>query len=168
MFLEKIVINAGIGRASQQPNFEEKVLKQIMSDLSAIAGQKPQIRRSKKAIAGFKLRENQVVGAKITLRRQKMVDFFERLIRIVLPRVKDFGGLDAHIVDNGGVLNIGFREQFVFPEINPEESPFTFSLAVGVVPWKKDRKIALEKFIAAGIPLRAEVAQVKGKKGKKK
>jgi large subunit ribosomal protein L5 len=167
--LEKIVINAGVGRASATPNFEDKVLKQIEADLSAIAGQKAQVRRSRMSIAGFKMREGQIVGLKTTLRRRKMVDFFNRLTTIVLPRVRDFTGLDPKIVDKGGVLNIGFREQFVFPEVNPEESPYTFSLGVNVVPKKKDQKAALEAYKALGVPFRAEsAAPVKGKKAKKK
>jgi large subunit ribosomal protein L5 len=167
MFLDKIVVNAGVGRASTQPNFEEKVLTQIMKDISAIAGQKPQIRRARKSIAAFKTREGQVVGLRVTLRRQKMVDFFERLVRIVLPRVRDFSGLDPMIVDKGGVLNIGFREQFVFPEINPEEAPFTFPLGVNLVPRAKSRAKALEAYQKFGVPLRAESA-APVKKGRKK
>src|SRR5262249_38604708 len=94
-FLEKIVIDAGVGRLSQTPNFEEKALVQVMSDLANMTGQKAEIRRAKKSIAGFKIREGQIVGLRVTLRREKMVDFFERLITIVLPRVRDFTGLEV-------------------------------------------------------------------------
>lgn len=163
-FLEKVVINAGVGRASQQPGFEDKALVQIIKDLSMLCGQKPQIRRAKKSIAGFKSREGQIVGLRVTLRRQKMVDFFERLITIVLPRVRDFGGLDPNIVDKGGVLNAGFREQYVFPEIDPEESPFTFPLGVNIVPKEKDQKIALETFKKLGVPMREVSSEAKTKK----
>src|SRR5579863_1277040 len=89
-FFEKIVVDVGVGRLSQTPNFEEKALVQVMKDLAAMTGQKAEIRKAKKSIAGFKIRENQIVGLKITLRREKMVDFFDRLITIVLPRVRDF------------------------------------------------------------------------------
>lgn len=168
-FLDKIVVNAGIGRASQQPGFEDKALGQIVKDLSIIAGQKPQIRRSRISIAGFKMREGQIVGLRVTLRRQKMVDFFERLVRIVLPRVRDFSGLDPQIVDKGGAMNVGFREQFVFPEINPEESPFTFPLGVNIVPRTKSRTKAMESYAKFGVPMReAAAAPVKGAKAKKK
>lgn len=152
-FLEKIVVNVGVGKASQQPNFEEKLLKQITRDTAVLTGQQPQVRRSKKSIAGFKLREGQIVGLKVTLRRQKMVDFFNRLITIVLPRVRDFNGVDPKVIDKGGVLNLGLREQFVFPEINPEESPVTFSMEVSLVPKHKDHKIAVETFRELGVPL---------------
>ncbi len=153
--LIKIIVNAGVGRASQQPNFEDKVLTQITRDLSAIAGQRPQVRKAKKSIAGFKLREGQIVGLMATLRGAKMVDFFERLITIVLPRVRDFTGIEDKNVDAGGALNLGFREQFVFPEVNPEESPFIFSLGVSLVPKKRDRVQAMETYKKLGVPLRS-------------
>ena len=153
-FLQKIVIDAGVGRLSNQPNFEEKSLLQVVKDLSAISGQKPEIRRAKKSIAGFKIREGQIVGLRITLRRKKMVDFFERLIRIVLPRVRDFRGLDSKIIDKGGTLNLGLKEHVVFPEINLEQSPISFSLGMSIVPKIKNREKALEQFRAFGVPLK--------------
>lgn len=166
--IEKIVVNAGVGRASQLPGFEEKGLVQIMRDLELLVGQHPQVRRSKKSIAGFKMREGQIVGIRATLRDKKMVDFFERLVRIVLPRVHDFRGVNLGSVDAGGTLNIGFREQFVFPEVNPEESPLTFSLGVNLVPRRKNRAAAIEAYRAMGVPLTTEVQSSKGKiKGKR-
>jgi large subunit ribosomal protein L5 len=154
--IDKIVINAGVGRASQQPNFEDKTLKDIKRDLAVISGQEPQLRPAKKSIAGFKIRENQIVGLKVTLRDRKMVDFFERLITIVMPRVHDFRGINLIAVDQGGALNIGFREQFVFPEINPEESLFTFPLGVNIVPRQKDREAAIAAYRSLGVPLKKE------------
>ncbi len=151
---EKIIINAGVGRASQQPNFEEKVLPQIIRDLSILVGQKPQIRRARKSIAGFKIREGQVVGLRVTLRRQKMIDFLTRLLTIVLPRVRDFSGISQDSVDKGGGLNIGFRDQYVFPEINPEESGFAFSLGVNLVPRKHKRAESLESYKELGVPFK--------------
>lgn len=153
-FLEKIVINAGVGRLSQQPNFEQKILPQILGDISAISGQKPQVTKAKKSIAGFKTREGQIVGIKVTLRRRKMVDFFERMITIVLPRFRDFRGLESAVIDNVGTLNVGFTEQMVFPEINQEESPITFSLGVNVVPKSKNREKAIEEYRRLGVPLK--------------
>lgn len=152
--LDKVIVNAGIGRASQSPNFEEKVLPQLIKDISAIAGQKPQIRRARKSIAGFKIREGQVVGLKITLRHKKMVDFLTRLLTIVLPRVRDFSGVSLDSVDKGGVLNVGFRDQFVFPEINPEESSFIFSLGVNLVPRRHNRAASIESYRGMGIPFK--------------
>jgi large subunit ribosomal protein L5 len=160
-FLEKIVIDAGIGRLSQTPNFEEKALVQVMRDLAVVTGQKPQIRKVKKSIAGFNVREGQIVGAKVTLRRNKMVDFFERLISIVLPRVRDFNGLDITNVDQSGVLNLGIREHVVFPEISPEQSPISFSLGIAIVPRVRNRARALEEFRKLGVPLKKTAAAKK-------
>ena len=160
-FLEKIVIDAGVGRLGQQPSFEEKALPQISRDIAMITGQKPQIRRAKKSIAGFKLREGQIVGLRVTLRKAKMVDFFERLITIVLPRVRDFSGLDATMVDNGGVLNVGVREHVVFPEISPDQSPVSFSIGISMVPKMKNRAHSLEEFKRLGVPIKKEKTKKK-------
>ena len=163
-FLEKIVIDAGVGRLGQQPSFEEKMLPHISRDIAAITGQKPQVRRAKKSIAGFKLREGQIVGLRVTLRKAKMVDFFERLITIVLPRVRDFSGLDAAIVDNGGVLNVGIREHMVFPEITPEQSPVSFSIGISMVPKLKRRERSLEEFKRFGVPIKEKSKLIKSRK----
>ena len=154
--LEKAVVDAGVGRLGQQPNFEEKILPQVQRDIAAITGQRPQIRRAKESIAGFKIREGQIVGLRVTLRGSKMVDFFERLVTIVLPRVRDFNGLERSAVDQGGTLNVGVRDHLVFPEINPEDSPITFSLGASFVPKKKDHDAALETFLSLGVPLKKE------------
>ena len=166
-FLEKVVVDAGVGRLSQTPNFEEKALVQVMNDLAAMTGQKPQIRRAKKSIAGFKIRENQIVGLRVTLRKEKMVDFFERLVTIVLPRVRDFNGLELSNVDHCGTLNLGVREQIVFPEISPEQSPVTFSIGISAVPKKKNHDRSLEEFKRLGVPLKKEATATNGKKKKK-
>ncbi len=143
---------------------------QVKRDIADMTGQAPQIRRAKKSIAGFKIREGQIVGLRVTLRKEKMVDFFERLVTIVLPRVRDFNGLELSNVDHGGTLNLGVREQIVFPEISPEASPITFSIGVSVVPRKKNHEKSLEEFRKLGVPLKKEGATgVKGlvKKGKR-
>ncbi len=152
--LEKVVVDAGVGRLSQTPNFEDKVLEQVKRDLAAMTGQAPQIRRAKQSIAGFKIREGAIVGLRVTLRKEKMVDFFERLITIVLPRVRDFNGLELSNVDQGGTLNLGIREQFVFPEISPEQSPVAFSIGVSAVPRGRGREAALETLRKLGVPLK--------------
>ena len=160
-FLEKIVVDVGVGRLGQAPNFEEKTLVQVSRDLAAITGQKAQVRKAMKSIAGFKLREGQIVGLRVTLRRDKMVDFFERLITIVLPRVRDFNGLEQTNVDQGGTLNTGIREQFVFPEIVPEQSPVSFSLGINIVPRVKDRAASLAMFRKLGVPLKKDGPKAK-------
>ncbi len=116
--LEKIVVNVGVGRARQNAQFEEKQLPEILKEIAEITGQKPAPRQAKKAVAGFKTREGDIVGLQVTLRGKRMEDFLTRLIRVVFPRVKDFRGIDPKNVDHAGNLNVGFREQYVFPEIN--------------------------------------------------
>jgi len=155
-FLEKIVIDVGVGRLSQTPNFEEKALVQVARDIALVTGQKAELRRAKKSIAGFKLREGTIVGLRVTLRRAKMVDFFERLITIVLPRVKDFTGLNLSNVDNGGTLNLGIREHQVFPEIVPEQSPISFSMGMSIVPRVRNREKSLAELRKLGVPLKKE------------
>lgn len=155
-FLEKVVVNVGSGRASQMANFEEKVLPQIMGDIANLAGQQPHVRRTAKSIAGFKIREGQIVGVRVTLRGRRMVDFFTRLITIVLPRVRDFGGIKLSAVDQGGSLNIGLKEQYVFSEIIPEQSLTSFSLQVTIVPRKRNRDEAIAQYRALGVPLKKE------------
>ena len=155
-FLEKIVINSGVGRLSQQPNFEEKILPRVKQDIAAISGQMPHVRRSKKSIAGFKMREGQIVGVRATLRGKKMVAFFNRLIMIVLPRVRDFRGINPKAVDAGGVLSLGLREQLAFNEINPEESTLIFPFEVSIVPRRKDRAEALAAYRDLGVPLKKQ------------
>ncbi len=112
--LEKIVINMGVGEASQ----DAKKIEGAIADLTAIAGQKPVVTRAKKSIATFKLRENQVVGCKVTLRKDKMYEFLDRLITIALPRVRDFRGVSGKSFDGKGNYALGLKEQLVFPEIN--------------------------------------------------
>jgi large subunit ribosomal protein L5 len=168
-FVEKVVIDAGVGRLGQQPNFEEKILPQVMRDIAAVTGQQPQLRKAKESIAGFKLREGQIVGLRVTLRREKAVDFFERLITIVLPRVRDFGGLEHSAIDQGGTLNVGVRDHLVFPEISPEKSPVSFSIGVSVVPKIRNRIKSVAKFAEFGVPMKKDAAAPKGKrKGKPK
>jgi large subunit ribosomal protein L5 len=163
-FVEKVVIDAGVGRLGQQPNFEEKILPQVLRDIASVTGQQPQLRRAKESIAGFKLREGQIVGLRVTLRREKMVDFFERLITIVLPRVRDFGGLEHSAIDHGGTLNVGVRDHLVFPEISPEKSPVSFSIGISVVPKIKNRDKAVEKYQYFGVPMKKEASLKKKKK----
>ncbi|MEK7451607.1 MAG: 50S ribosomal protein L5 [Patescibacteria group bacterium] len=153
-FLEKIVVNAGVGRLSQTPNFEEKVLPELMKEMSLIAGQRPAPRRAKKSIAGFKLRSGQLIGLKTTLRRRKMFDFLEKLIRVVFPRLRDFRGIDLKSVDQKGNLNIGFKEQAAFPEINPETSKFDFGLEISIVSNAKKREEAVELYKLLGMPFK--------------
>ncbi len=151
---EKIVVNVGLGRLRNLTNFEDKILPEVMKELALITGQKPQIRPAKKSIAGFKIRTGDVVGLKVTLRNQRMVDFFVRLINIVLPRVKDFQGLDIKNIDKNGNLNIGLKEQLVFPEISADQSKVNFGLQVTVVIKPEFKKQSLEIYKNLGVPFK--------------
>ena len=112
--LTKIVINMGVGEASQ----DKKKIEGAVDNLTAIAGQKPIITKSRKAIANFKLREDQIVGCTVTLRSTRMYEFLDRLITIAMPRIRDFRGVNAKSFDGAGNYNMGLKEQMVFPEIN--------------------------------------------------
>jgi len=152
--VEKIVINVGVGRLSQQPNFEEKVLPVIVKELAVITGQKPVMTKAKKSIAGFKTRAGQIVGLKVSLRRKRKEDFLGKLVHVVLPRLRDFRGIDPHAVDASGNLHIGLRDYLVFPEINPEESKVDFGMEISIVNTAKKRDEALELYKLIGIPFK--------------
>ena len=112
--LEKIVINIGVGRATQQASLLEGALR----DLEVIAGQKPVVTRARKSVAGFKLRAGNAIGAKVTLRGDRMWEFFDRLISLAIPRVRDFRGLDPRSFDGHGNYTFGVSEQLIFPEVD--------------------------------------------------
>ena len=115
--LDKIVINMGVGRATQQPSLLEKAV----DELTLISGQKPIITHAQNSIAGFKLREGQAIGTKVTLRGDRMWEFFDRLLSVAIPRIRDFRGLPAHSWDGRGNYTFGLNDQTVFPEINVDK-----------------------------------------------
>jgi large subunit ribosomal protein L5 len=115
--ITKIVVNSGVGRATQQGNLIEGAVK----DLTAITGQKAAITRSKKSIAGFKVREGQAIGVKVTLRGDQMWEFYDRLVTLAIPRVRDFRGLNPKSFDGRGNYTFGINEQLIFPEVNYDE-----------------------------------------------
>ena len=112
--LEKIVLNMGVGEATQNP----KLLESALAELTQIAGQKPAVRKSKKSIANFKLREGQAVGCAVTLRGDRMYEFYDRLVNVALPRVRDFRGVQPRSFDGRGNYTMGITEQIIFPEID--------------------------------------------------
>ena len=112
--LEKIVINMGLGQAVD----DGKVIDIAVNELSLISGQRPVVTRSRKSIAGFKLRQNLPIGAKVTLRKQKMYEFLDRLVTIAMPRIRDFRGVSAKSFDGQGNYTLGLKEQLIFPEIS--------------------------------------------------
>jgi len=153
--LEKIVINVGVGRLRQQGQFEEKILPEIIQEVSLITSQKPVTRPAKKAIAGFKTRLGDIVGLKVTLRGKRMFDFFTRFVNVVLPRIKDFRGLDLKSIDASGNLSVGIEDQLVFPEIDADKSKVDFGLEATIVPKIKNREKAIELYKLLGVPLKA-------------
>ncbi len=111
--IEKITLNMGVGEAVA----DKKVMEHAVSDMQKIAGQKPVVTKAKKSIAGFKIRDDYPIGCKVTLRRERMFEFFDRLVTIALPRVRDFRGVSAKSFDGRGNYNMGVREQIIFPEV---------------------------------------------------
>jgi large subunit ribosomal protein L5 len=148
--LEKIVLNMGVGQAMQN----KKLLEDAVNDLTLIAGQKPVVTKAKKSIAGFKLREGMPVGAKVTLRGERMYEFLERLIVIALPRVRDFEGVSAKSFDGNGNYALGIKEQLIFPEVDFDKVDNIRGMDIVIATSAKDNNGALELLKAFGMPFR--------------
>jgi large subunit ribosomal protein L5 len=148
--LEKIVVNMGVGEATQN----SRALDGAMEDLAKITGQKAQLRRARKSIAGFKIREGMPVGARVTLRGERMWEFLDRLISIALPRVRDFRGLSPNSFDGHGNYALGLREQLIFPEISYDAIDATRGLDVAVVTTTESDEEARELLRLLGMPFR--------------
>jgi len=148
--LEKIVLNMGLGEAVRNP----KIIESAASELALLAGQKPVITRAKKPIANFKLRTGLPIGCKVTLRREKMFDFFEKLVNITLPRVRDFRGISGKGFDGRGNYTFGITEHIIFPEIDYDKTESIKGLNVTVVTTAKtdEEGKALLKFL--GMPFK--------------
>jgi large subunit ribosomal protein L5 len=148
--IEKIVINMGLGEAVSNP----KVMDSAVLELSAITGQKPVVTRAKKSIAGFKLREGMPIGCRVTLRRERMWEFLDRLITLSLPRVRDFRGVSGKAFDGAGNYTLGLKEQIVFPEINFDKVDKIKGMNITVVTSAKTNEEAKELLTALGMPFR--------------
>jgi len=148
----KVTINSGLGKYRQ----DQKVMEEILNDITSIVGQKAIFTQAKKAISSFKTREGQVIGAKVTLRGQRMYDFLDRLISLALPRSRDFRGFENRVVDAGGNLNLGIREQIIFPEISHEHVKTIFGLEISVTTNAKSREEGLELFRLLGFPIKSQ------------
>jgi large subunit ribosomal protein L5 len=148
--LEKIVINMGLGEATQNV----KIMDPLLADLGAIAGQKPVITKAKKSIAAFKLREGMPIGAMVTLRGDTMYEFLDRLISVALPRVRDFRGVSAKSFDGRGNYTLGLRDQLIFPEIDYAKVDKTKGMNVTIVTTAKDDDGARELLKGFGMPFR--------------
>lgn len=149
--LEKIVINMGIGKASE----DIKILESAMADLGTITGQKPVITRAKKAIANFKLRQGVPVGCKVTLRGERMYEFLDRLINSALPRIRDFRGVSATAFDKQGNYTLGLTEQSIFPEIIIDKVKHVQGMDIVIVMKSKNKKQAKELLSCFGMPFRS-------------
>lgn len=150
--IEKIVVNAGVGKTLK----DGKMLDAIIEDLKRITGQTPVKTIAKKSIAGFKIRENQVVGLVVTLRGQRMYDFLQKLVNIALPRVRDFKGVNPNSFDGHGNYSIGLREQIVFPETTREHIEYTFGFEVNIQTSTEDDKQARALLKSLGFPFAKE------------
>ena len=147
---EKVVVNFGIGEASK----DAKVLEGAIKDLTIITGQKPSVRRARKSLATFKLREGQPVGVATTIRGDRMWDFIDRLTSIVLPRVRDFRGLNPRSFDGRGNYTFGFNEQLVFPEIDYDDIDATRGMDITIVTTAKTDEEGRALLKALGFPFR--------------
>lgn len=134
--ITKITLNMGVGEAVA----DKKIMDNAVADLTRIAGQKPVVTKAKKAIAGFKIREGQPVGAMVTLRGQRMYEFLDRLITIALPRVRDFRGVSARAFDGRGNYNLGIKEQIIFPEIEYDKIDALRGMNVSIATTAKTDK----------------------------
>ena len=148
--LSKIVVNIGVGDASHDSKFIEAAKK----DLEAITGQKAIITKAKKSIAAFKLREGQPIGVKVTLRGDAMYNFMDKLIKIALPRVRDFRGISSKAFDGFGNYTLGIKEQLIFPEINYDEIVKLRGMDIVFVTTAKTNEEALELLSGFGMPFR--------------
>ena len=148
--LEKIVINMGVGRATQQPS----LLEGAVADLTLIAGQKPIVTKATKSIAGFKLREGQSIGTKVTLRGDRMWEFLDRLIAVAVPRIRDFRGLPATSWDGRGNYTFGLNDQTVFPEIDYDKIDTPRGMDITIVTTANDDAAGRALLDAFGFPFR--------------
>lgn len=148
--LEKIIVNMGVGEATQNV----KIIDAAASDLMIITGQKPVIKKAKKSEAGFKLREGMPIGAKVTLRRERMFDFLDRLVNVVLPRVRDFEGVSANAFDGRGNYSLGLRDQLVFPEIEIDKVDKMFGMSITIVSSAKTDEEGRALLKAFGMPFK--------------
>jgi large subunit ribosomal protein L5 len=149
--LEKIVLNMGLGEATSNP----KIVEAAVQELAAIAGQKPVVTRAKKSIASFKLREGQAIGAMVTLRRERMWEFLDRLITLSLPRTRDFRGVSPKAFDGAGNYTLGLKEQIVFPEINFDRVEKVKGMNITIVTTAESDEEARELLRGLGMPFRS-------------
>lgn len=148
--LQKIVLNMGVGKALQDKNR----MKEAAEQLGMIAGQRAQVTKAKIAVSGFRLRENNEIGARVTLRGLRMFEFMDRLISVALPRIRDFRGINPKSFDGNGNYSMGLTEQSVFPEVDPDKMNFTQGMDITFVTSAQSDEEARELLRAFGLPFR--------------
>src|SRR5215468_3330672 len=148
--LAKIVINMGVGKALQ----DKERMKQAVDHLSLIAGQRPQVTKARMAVSGFRLREGNEIGCRVTLRGRRMYEFLDRLINVALPRIRDFRGINPKSFDGNGNYTVGLTEQMVFPEIDPDKVNFTQGMDITIVTSTRSDDEARELLRQFGMPFR--------------
>ena len=148
--ISKVTVNVGLGEAVQNP----KSVDQATEQLAQIVGQKPVVTRARKSIAGFKLREGMQIGCMVTLRRERMWSFLDRLVQIALPRVKDFRGISPKGFDGKGNYNLGIKEQLIFPEIDFDQIDRIRGMNVSIVTTAQNDQLALSLLKGLGFPFR--------------
>ncbi len=149
--LKKIVVNVGLGEATANP----KLIESTVQELTAITGQKPVVTRARKSIANFKLREGVPIGVMVTLRRERMWEFLDRLVSISLPRVRDFRGVSARAFDGAGNYTLGLKEQIVFPEVNFDKVDKVKGMNITIVTSAETNEEAKELLTQLGMPFRS-------------
>lgn len=156
--INKVVLNVGFGKrvAGKTKNEREKVRKPILEALNLISGQKPILTKARLSIAGFKLRQGTTVGAKVTLRHQRMYDFLDRFVHIALPRSRDFRGIDFKSIDKQGNLSIGIKEHTIFPEISTEKLQEIVNFQIIIQTTAKNKEQGLELFKLLEFPLKKQ------------
>lgn len=150
--LSKVVLNMGVGKALQ----DKERMKIAAEHLGLIAGQRAQITKARMAVSGFRLRENNEIGCRVTLRGKRMYEFLDRLINVALPRIRDFRGVNPKSFDGNGNYSMGLTEQLVFPEIDPDKVTFTQGMDITFVTTTKNDDEARELLRAFGMPFREE------------
>ncbi len=148
--IEKITLNMGVGEAVA----DKKVMDHAVSDMTKIAGQKPVVTKSKKSIAGFKIRENYPVGCKVTLRRERMFEFLDRLVSVAIPRIRDFRGINGKSFDGRGNYNMGVKEQIIFPEIEYDKIDALRGMNITITTTAKSDEEAKALLLAFKFPLK--------------
>jgi len=159
--IEKIIVNVGSGSRQKQ---DRKANEFIAEQLMIITGQKPSGRKAKTSIAGFKIREGDIVGQSVTLRGERMASFFDKLVNVALPRTKDFRGLETRVIDSMGNMTLGIKEHIIFPETGDEELRNIFGLSITVVTTAKDKKSAEAYLRFLGVPFKKVTEETKKKK----